>query len=213
MTSLLLNRCHYPVTALGPGVRAGIWVQGCTIACPGCVSRDTWDADPDTAVAVETVMGWLSSLRGPLDGITISGGEPFQQPEAVLALLGEIHRWRGGREVDVLAYSGYTFARLRARPLLSRVVDLCDAVVSGPYVRGKPDGGWLRGSANQVINPVTPLGRARYEHEPEGAPRMQISVEGRNVHLIGVPLRDDLDRAAELVRRSGVEIEEASWRI
>lgn len=212
MTALLLNRCHYPVTALGPGVRAGIWVQGCTIGCAGCAARDTWAADPATAVETGTIIEWLASLPGPVDGVTISGGEPFQQPEALLELLTGIHRWRAGRPVDVLAYSGYTYARLRSRRSLSRIVDLCDAVVTGPYARRKPDGGWLRGSSNQVLTPLTALGRARYAEEPAGAPRLQVSVEGTRVHLIGVPRRDDLDRIAELLRRSGVEIQEASWR-
>ena len=37
-----LNRVHFPVTALGPGRRVGIWLQGCSIRCPGCMSLDTW---------------------------------------------------------------------------------------------------------------------------------------------------------------------------
>ena len=41
MTMLALSRMHFPVTTLGPGNRIGIWVQGCTIRCPGCVSADT----------------------------------------------------------------------------------------------------------------------------------------------------------------------------
>lgn len=212
MTDLLLNRCHYPVTVLGPGVRAGVWVQGCTIGCHGCVARDTWAADGTTAVDVGTVMSWLSALPGPVDGITLSGGEPFQQPEAVRELLEEIHRWRGARQVDILAYSGHTLSYLRSRAGLAAIVELCDAVVTGPYVRGKPDGGLLKGSANQVITPVTALGRVRYDSPAEGQPSLQVSVHDRKVYLIGIPRRGDLDRAAELMRAAGLAIEEASWR-
>ncbi|MEO3855991.1 4Fe-4S single cluster domain-containing protein [Acrocarpospora sp. B8E8] len=212
MTGLRLNRCHYPVTALGPGVRAGIWVQGCTIGCSGCVATDTWPADPATEVSVGTVLGWLASLSGPVDGVTISGGEPFQQPEAVAELVAGIRAWAADRPVDVLAYSGYTLSRLRSRAGLARLVDACDAVVTGPYARNRPGGGWLRGSANQVITPITPLGQARYGGEEPAGPRLQVGVEGDRVYLIGVPRRDDLDRAAEALRRAGVEIEEASWR-
>ena len=43
---IAINKAHYPVTVLGPGQRIGIWFQGCRIHCPGCVSQDTWAADP-----------------------------------------------------------------------------------------------------------------------------------------------------------------------
>ncbi|WP_246239015.1 4Fe-4S single cluster domain-containing protein [Acrocarpospora corrugata] len=200
------------MTTLGPGVRAGVWVQGCTIACPGCAATDTWSSEPGAEVRVETVLGWLASLDGPVDGVTISGGEPFQQPDAVGELIAGIRAWAGERPVDVLAYSGYTLSRLRARPALSALVDACDAVVTGPYARNRPDGGWLRGSDNQVLTVITPLGRDRYGGDPPDGPRLQMGVEGERVYLIGVPRRDDLDRTAEALRRAGVPIEEASWR-
>ncbi|HSV19446.1 MAG TPA: 4Fe-4S cluster-binding domain-containing protein, partial [Casimicrobiaceae bacterium] len=44
-----LNKAHWPVTVLGPGKRIGLWLQGCSIHCPGCVSQDTWSADPSKA--------------------------------------------------------------------------------------------------------------------------------------------------------------------
>jgi anaerobic ribonucleoside-triphosphate reductase activating protein len=170
--SLLLSRAHYPVTVLGPGTRAGIWTQGCTIHCPGCLSRDTWVADPARAVPVESVLGWLASLP-PLDGVTISGGEPFQQPAALRELLLGIRDWRGGRPIDILVYSGYSYSRLRGRVWSQALLELCDAVIAGPYVARlapatagsepghRPPAAWL-GSANQRLVPLSPLGREKY---------------------------------------------------
>ena len=40
--ALVVNRVHFPVTALGPGRRLGVWVQGCSIGCAGCLAHDTW---------------------------------------------------------------------------------------------------------------------------------------------------------------------------
>lgn len=171
---LLLAKAHYPVTTLGPGTRAGLWTQGCTIGCAGCLSRDTWDPDPRTAVPVDAVLGWLGSLPGPVDGVTISGGEPFQQPDALAALLRGIHAWRaGGRggapgggpgsaEVDVLVYSGYAYSRLARSARTREILSWCDAVVTGPYVERLGDGGPLMGSANQRLVPLTDLGHRRY---------------------------------------------------
>ncbi|HEY7482861.1 MAG TPA: 4Fe-4S single cluster domain-containing protein [Streptosporangiaceae bacterium] len=215
--SLLLAKAHYPVTVLGPGRRAGIWTQGCTIGCPGCLSRDTWDADPRTAVPVDAVLGWLGSLPGPVDGVTISGGEPFQQPAALLALLRGIRAWRGTAEVDVLVYSGYTFSRLTRHARTRELLDWCDAVVTGPYVQRRGDGGPLRGSANQRLVALTGLGQRRYDNVTgEETSRMQVSIDsgpdGRRIYYIGIPRHGDMDRLNSTLERAGVHPGEVSWR-
>ncbi|WP_030165169.1 4Fe-4S single cluster domain-containing protein [Spirillospora albida] len=233
---LLLAKAHYPVTALGPGTRAGIWTQGCTLHCRGCLSRDTWDADPGKAVPVDAVLGWLASLPGPVDGVTVSGGEPFQQPAALEALLAGIRAWRDDRRhetiaMDILVYSGYVYSRLSGSGTTRRILDLCDAVIAGPYVdrlnpEGRhPEGGSLlwRGSANQRIVPLSPLGRERYGapedagEMAEGAgPRVQVAVdegpEGRRVYYIGIPRRGDMEHLTSRLERAGVRSGDVSWR-
>jgi anaerobic ribonucleoside-triphosphate reductase activating protein len=222
MTSLLLSKAHYPVTTLGPGTRAGIWTQGCTIGCAGCLSRDTWEADPRTRTPVEAVLGWLASLPGPVDGITISGGEPFQQPAAVAELLRGVHGWRGDAAVDILIFSGYTYSRLTRVTQSREILDMCDAVVAGPYVDRRNDGSPLRGSSNQRLVPLTDLGRERYETGPGGGAspgegqRIQVSVndgpEGRRVYYIGIPRRGDMQQLSSALERAGVHAGEVSWR-
>jgi len=234
--TLLLAKAHYPVTTLGPGIRAGIWTQGCTLHCPGCLSRDTWDADPAKAVPVEAVLGWLRSLPGPVDGVTISGGEPFQQPAALAALLKGIHAWRDARDhetmaVDILVYSGYVYSRLARTGETREILDMCDAVITGPYVdrlnpegRHTADGSLLwRGSANQRVVALSPLGRERYgaladmrRTEQARGPRVQVSVdegpEGRRVYYIGIPRRGDMDHLTSRLDRAGVRSGDVSWR-
>jgi anaerobic ribonucleoside-triphosphate reductase activating protein len=222
MTSLLLSKAHYPVTTLGPGTRAGIWTQGCTIGCHGCMSRDTWDADLATQAPVEAVLGWLSSLPGPVDGITVSGGEPFEQPAAVAELLRGVHAWRGDAPVDILIFSGRPYPRLSRVAESRAILDLCDAVVAGPYVDARNDGSPLRGSSNQRLVPLTDLGRERYGARPDVAAspdegkHMQVSVndgpEGRRVYYIGIPRRGDMDQLSSALERAGVHAAEVSWR-
>src|SRR5204862_5952107 len=106
---------HWPVTVLGPGRRIALWVQGCTIHCRGCVSRDTWARDPDKTIDVGNPLAWCRRVapEGP-DGITISGGAPFEQPLGVRALLEGLGRWRHDARLDfdMLCYSGYPLTRL-----------------------------------------------------------------------------------------------------
>jgi anaerobic ribonucleoside-triphosphate reductase activating protein len=213
--TLLLAKAHFPVTTLGPGRRAGIWTQGCTIHCPGCLSRDTWDADPRTAIPVATVLGWLRSLDG-VEGVTISGGEPFQQPEALRELLLGIRAWASS-QVDILVYSGYAASRLRRSARTRELLELCDAVVAGPYIErlNREDRGlrW-RGSSNQQIIAVSDLGRKRYGDAMGGeeTPHMQVSVEDNRIYYIGIPRRGDMERLTERLSLSGVHAGEVSWR-
>ncbi|MFN2495707.1 MAG: 4Fe-4S single cluster domain-containing protein [Pseudonocardiaceae bacterium] len=228
MTKLALNRTHYPVTVLGPGVRAGIWVQGCTIGCSGCVARDTWDTDGGAAVDVAAVLDWLDGIDGPVDGVTVSGGEPFQQPAALAELLSGIDAWRRGidvwrrgragagrcgraEEVDILVYSGYPWSRLTRTPRLAALLDRCDAVICGPYLARRNSGVALRGSDNQRVVPLTPLGRRRYR-SPEAGQRMQVAVTSGQIYCIGIPRSGDMDRLTEHLADAGVLLADVTWR-
>lgn len=214
--SVRLAKLHHPVTALGPGVRAGIWFQGCTLACPGCLSRDTWEADESRRVPVSSVLEWLAGLP-ELDGVTISGGEPFQQVGALRELLEGLQEWRTSRSLDILVYSGYVISRLSRDEESRDILRLCDAVVTGPYVERLNDGSPLRGSANQQLVPLSPLGRRRYGSDEMDGRRMQVCVEdgaeGRRVYYIGIPRRGDMDRLSAVLDGAGVRAGEASWRL
>ncbi len=214
MTAIRINRMHHPLTVLGHGVRAGIWLQGCTIGCAGCASRDTWDPRGGEEVDVAAVVRWLGSLDGAIDGVTVSGGEPFQQPLALAALLAELDDWRRGRDrpVDLLVFSGYTHARLAARPDCADALSRCDAVVAGPYVENRNRGTALRGSDNQEIVALTPLGAERYGGSAASpAPAMQLSTDADVVRLIGIPRRGDLDRLRAGLAARGITSEAVTW--
>jgi anaerobic ribonucleoside-triphosphate reductase activating protein len=96
------------------------------------------------------------------DGVTILGGEPFAQPDALLALV-EALRARGCDHI--LCYSGFTYSGLRRRaqqsPAIGRVLDAIDMLIDGPFVSALVDGaGPWTGSANQrVLTLKTPIGR------------------------------------------------------
>lgn len=213
-----LNKAHFPVTVLGPGRRIGLWLQGCSIRCKGCVSQDTWPADPGRAMPIVALLAWCRRVtQGQLDGITISGGEPFDQPRALKALLDGLASWRqsAGLTFDILCYSGYPLQTLQKRHagLLARL----DAVIAEPYADGRPLGAVWRGSDNQTLVPLTSRGRTRYT-EYVAAPqlpdekRMQFAVEAGKLWLIGIPHRGDMAALETLCRERGLSIGEASWR-
>ena len=215
--NLLLNKAHFPVDVLGHGRRVGLWLQGCTIRCFGCISRDTWVADPDTAVAVASVVDWIATLpAGQVDGITISGGEPFDQPDALEELLVAIDAWRVSQPqpVDVLCYSGRGITELRSR--FARHLDLLDAVVPEPFVQGSPTTLPLRGSANQDVVPLSVVGAARYsgaalESLGDQRERIQVDVDGEAVWFIGIPEQGVMTKLRQRASEAGITFRRPSW--
>lgn len=205
---LIVNRIAAPVTSLGPGRRVGLWVQGCSIGCRGCASTDTWDPDAGTALTVEEVTERLESLLDGLDGLTISGGEPFQQGQALAAVVAGLRSRDALVERDVLLFTGY--AQARARRLSPNLWTAADAVVSGPYLRDRPGGEWLRASANQVLILRTGLARERYTDVP--GRRIDVGTAGSDLTMAGLPRPGDLDRFTELMAARGIRWNEGSWQ-
>ena len=94
----------------GPGLRFTVFTQGCPHRCPGCHNPQTHDFGGGSEADTDEIIAKIK--RNPLlDGITLSGGEPFCQPEACA----EIARAARGLGPNVWSYSGYTFEELTER--------------------------------------------------------------------------------------------------
>ncbi|MBY8839971.1 4Fe-4S single cluster domain-containing protein [Streptomyces sp. SP2-10] len=222
---LRLDGTHYPLETLGPGKRLGVWFQGCSLACAGCMSRHTWDPEAGTPATVSAVLAlWRRALADGADGLTVSGGEPLQQAPALMELLAGAARLRDGARrhegsagphpADLLVYTGHEPGELT--PERWTALGGADAVITGRFRVAEPTRLAWRGSANQRIVPLTPLGAARYapylDRESPG-PRLQTApAEGGGLRLYGVPLRGELTALERRLKQSGVALTERSWR-
>lgn len=206
ITAVILSRIHFPVTTLGPGRRIGIWFQGCSIRCQGCISVDTW-TQRGPAVRVDEVLELVARLAPEADGLTISGGEPFDQPAALIALL------RGVRallrsEADVLVFSGHPYEALK--PVLAVAAGLIDGLVSDPFDLHMPQTLALRGSDNQRLHALTELGRARllaYNRQrtpADAAVDVMLDADG-TVWMAGIPERGDIERLRHILAVDGTQ--------
>jgi anaerobic ribonucleoside-triphosphate reductase activating protein len=136
--------------ANGPGERFVIWLQGCTLGCPGCFNPATHTTDAGTSIEVDELID--RARAAGVEGVTLSGGEPLQQPDAALAIL------RGARAagLSTLAFSGYTIDEIREQPLGPAILQELDVLVDGRYVASARNAAGLRGSSNQRIHCLTP---------------------------------------------------------
>ena len=212
MTDIVLNKAHFPVETLGYGRRVGLWLQGCSLGCEGCISRDTWDPAAGQTVPVEAVVDWvLQRHERGADGLTVSGGEPFQQPEALADLLDRIAAGVDRTRFDILVYSGYSLRFLEKRH--ASLLGLCDAVVSEPFVAATGPGDALRGSANQHLVARTALGRLRYAEtsaRPTGR-SIQVAIEQDAIWYIGIPGPGDMERLERFAAVRNIDLREGTW--
>ena len=124
----------------GDGARYVVFVQGCRHGCRGCQNPETWDFDGGTEMSVSEIAADYQSRR-LLDGITLSGGDPFYQQEACLELLELLP------DVNVWIYTGYEYEEICDTPLAKRA----DVLVVGQFVEELRCEGTMYGSSNQRI--------------------------------------------------------------
>lgn len=115
----------------GPGNRYMIHLQGCNLGCKNCFNPESWSFKTKNLVSVESLANKI--LEKNVDGLTISGGEPFLQSESLLHFLQYLHSRKIPFPKGILIYSGYTEEELQKIPEFSQIIKLVDVIVSGRY--------------------------------------------------------------------------------
>jgi anaerobic ribonucleoside-triphosphate reductase activating protein len=199
--NVAISRLHFPVTTLGPGRRIGLWFQGCSIRCPGCISVDTWEAGVGI-VDVSIVYDDLDRHVQAADGLTVSGGEPFEQPKSLALVLAH---WRARSKGSVLVFTGYEFDKISE--WLNENPTLIDAVVTGPFRSDLPQTLAMRGSDNQRLHILSDLGREMLEYDrniTDADRRLDVMFdENGHAWMAGIPARGDLARLRRALNTAG----------
>lgn len=134
--------------ANGPGTRAVVWVQGCTLGCVGCFNPKTHHRSGEE-VAVDDLCQRLVGLGDRIEGVTISGGEPLQQRIAVLALL---RRIRTETTLSTVVFTGYRWEEVARMPDLGALREYVDILLAGRYEPDHRIGRGLLGSSNKTVH-------------------------------------------------------------
>lgn len=116
--------------ANGPGRRAVIWVQGCTLGCPGCFNPATHPFGGDR-LPVRDLFSRVAACD--VEGLTVSGGEPLQQRRGIAALLSRV---RAETDLSVMLFTGYSWDEAQR---YGDVLANLDILVAGRYVAGSPN--------------------------------------------------------------------------
>lgn len=123
--------------AEGPHRRFAVWVQGCSLACPGCCNPELFPATGGLAVPVAALAQELAQARRThaIEGLTVLGGEPLEQLEPVTALC------LAAREqgLGVLLFTGHTLAELESRAGGAALLASVDTVIDGRFMADRRD--------------------------------------------------------------------------
>ncbi len=170
-------------TTLGPGRRFVLWVQGCPFKCRNCISPEWIPMRTAQVMPVQELAEQI--LNQPeIEGLTISGGEPFLQGSALSELLAIVLAERPS--LNVLVFTGFQLDALNW-PEAQAFLQHIDVLIAGLYVEKKNDGRGLRGSRNQVVHYLTPRLEA-HRYELEEAPRdLEFHIDDSGVLLVGIP--------------------------
>ena len=159
----------------GPGLRYAVFVQGCSHHCPGCHNPESQPAEGGALTAIVDLLADIEA-NGLVHDVTLSGGEPFEQPRACAKLARELK----SRGYGVWSYSGYLYEDLARRAKMAReerdrreaagltgealaediaddlavgeLLDTIDVLVDGPFIEARKslELKWC-GSSNQRL--------------------------------------------------------------
>ena len=172
--------------AEGPGKRFAIWCQGCKKRCTGCCNPEMWELKARHIVSIIDLFGLIEEAKNRygIEGVSIIGGEPFLQSNA-LANLTALCRRCG---LSVLVFTGYTLEELRAiddqavKEFLSNI----DVLVDGPFIKEQMDDerGWV-GSKNQKV--IYLSNRYASGIEYNNIQSVEFLFDGSSMHVNGWP--------------------------
>jgi anaerobic ribonucleoside-triphosphate reductase activating protein len=177
--------------AEGPGRRFAVWLQGCSIRCAGCCNPEMFDARRGERWSIDAL---IARIPGTVEGVTLLGGEPFDQATAAAAFARVVR----SRQLTVMVFSGFTLAALRARDDAMALLAATDLLVDGPFDHDRlepapPQGRRWIGSTNQVMHFLTPA-YATDDPRMRAANTIEIRLTRNGLAINGWPSADRLLR-------------------
>jgi anaerobic ribonucleoside-triphosphate reductase activating protein len=147
----------------GPGTRFIVWVRGCKHYCPGCANVFLQKPGTPSVSAIRLIS--LVAQTPEIEGITLCGGEPFDQADALVEVAAGVH----ALGLSVVAFSGYTLEELASVPCADRLLAEVDILLAGRFEREHPERErhWV-GSTNKKVHYLSDRYQSGLEFPAEG---------------------------------------------
>lgn len=199
---MYIARILYPVKVLGPGNRAAIWMSGCIHRCNGCSNPELWEQKAAQNISLEGIKKILKPVvdKCRVDGFTLTGGDPFFQPEALKELLPYLRTISN----DILVYTGYEYEELAEK--YEDVLRHVSVLIDGKYIQAENRGSVLKGSDNQRIIYLDEWMEERYENYMVGKRSLiQNFTTADGIISVGIHLPEYEEELRRITQKKGLE--------
>ena len=198
-----LNRIQYPVYNLGEGKRIGIWVQGCSLACKDCVSRTLQTIVGGKEINIAHLVDEIVKVQEHFNGITITGGEPFQQYQQLIAFCAYLKQKTG---MEIYVFSGYYLEELIDKYPDKLFLKYIDYLMDGRYEKDKHDNQNVRGSTNQnlykFVDNNAVLQSSFFKSE-----KFSLNIDNdKQMYLSGIPKKDESNQLSAYLNKTGINL-------
>ena len=183
---MYIARILYPVEVLGYGKRIGIWFDGCPHRCKGCSNPELQVTDEKYNIDIENVFDLVLKITqsNPVDGFTLTGGEPFFQLESLDILTRKLSRISG----DILIYTGYTLKELHEMKsqTVENILSRISVLIDGRYIEELNNNCPMRGSQNQKVHILSEKYRKVYNDCMKRENKIQNFMSGNSIISVGI---------------------------
>lgn len=200
---MYVARILYPVKVLGPGDRIAIWMVGCKHGCKGCSNPELWEVQDKYQISMESIMELIKQIEKEhiIDGFTITGGDPFEQPAELKELLLQL------REIssDILVYTGYEYKDIKER--YNDILSIISVLIDGKYEEDKNHTSCLIGSDNQQIYYLnTELKYVYEEYMSKTKNQIQNFTSSDGIISVGIHRPNYQKELEDAVAKKGLEV-------
>ncbi len=207
-TELMVAAIQNHSYVAGPGRRCVVWLAGCHRRCPGCFQPQYFAFDNGEQYGVEELTARILSVDG-IDGVTFSGGEPFEQS---LALAEVCRSLKASSDLSILSYTGYRLEWLRDHgEQFGELLDMIDILIDGEYREDEAGTYLWRGSRNQRIIFLSADIKADYPGSSSVAPQeIQLTVTPSRFVLTGFPDEESSRSFQAALKKKGIMVSRTS---
>lgn len=204
---LTVHRIKDHSMVLGPGRRCVIWFHGCSLDCPGCIAYEMNRSLNAREYSPEELCQRVLSID-EIEGVTLSGGDPLDQPLAELLQFTKL--LKAESDLSVMCYTGRTMDELveKRDPVIVEFLVHCDLLIDGRYEQNLNDGAKWRGSSNQKVWHLS----SRYDHlcdtiETQSQREIEIEIgSGNELTIAGIPPQGFMRKLHQNLASRGMQL-------